>query len=179
MTETSRTYGGALYELARDEGVSEDILRQLHMCVGLFKENPELARLLSLPSVPKAERCGVVDTCFKGQVHAYLLSFMKILVENGTIRELPGCEEAYRLRYNEDNGILAVSAVSAAPLTEALTEKLRAKLAATFGKTIELSVTVDPQVLGGMRLELAGKRYDGTVRTRLDEIERRLRDTVL
>ena len=43
---------------------------------------------------------------FRGQVHLYVLNFLKILCENGTLRELPGCARAYRIRYNAAHGIL-------------------------------------------------------------------------
>ncbi|MGM9521515.1 MAG: ATP synthase F1 subunit delta [Oscillospiraceae bacterium] len=179
MTQTAQTYGRALYELARDEGLGGELLEQLHMCVGAFKNNPQYAELLSLPSIPKKERCQVLDECLSGRVHKYLLSFMKILVENGTIRELPNCEEAYRALYYEDNGIMPVAAVTAVPLKKELRERLRAKLAAVTGKKIELHERIDASVIGGIRLEMDGKSLDGTVRTRLDEISKKLSGTVL
>lgn len=179
MTQTAKVYGESLYELAREEQVVTEILSELKMVCDLFRDNPRYVTLLSLPGVPKQERCGILDESFRGKVNQYLLNFMKILVENGTIRELPGCESTFRHRYYEDNGILSVTAVSAAPISEELTEKLRAKLAQTTGKTIELSVKVDPSLLGGVRLEMDGKRFDGTVKTRLDEIRRTLDSTVL
>ncbi len=98
MTQTARTYGAALYELARDEGLSGDIFAQLQMTAGLLRENPDYMRLLSLPSVPKAERCAALDKSFGGRVHEYLLSFMKLLVERGSVGELYGCEETFRRR---------------------------------------------------------------------------------
>ena len=58
-------------------------------------------------------------------------------------------------------------------------EKLERKLAEKTGKKIRLTVRVDPSVLGGVRLEYAGKRLDGTVRRRLEEISSRLRETTL
>lgn len=179
MTSTAQTYGESLYELARDEQLGGEILEQLHMTVALFRENPDYISLLSLPSVPKKERCAVLDESLRGQVHPYLLNFLKILVENGTIRELNGCEETFRNHYYEDNGIMEVTAITAVPLTDALQEKLRKNLEAKTGKTILLNSRVDTTVLGGVRLELADERLDSTVRNRLDGIARLLRDTML
>jgi F-type H+-transporting ATPase subunit delta len=179
MTQTAKTYGDALYELARDEGLSEEILGELTMAAQLMNENPQYPELLSLPSVPKEERCQILDSSFKGRVHTYLLSFMKILVENGTIRQLPGCSDEFRRRYYEDNGIVAVTAITAVKLSDKLTEELKNKLTSVTGKKIVLTEKVDPTLLGGVRLEMDGKRYDGTVRSRLDEIEKVLSNTVL
>ena len=47
-----------------------------------------------------------MDEAFRGQVHLYVLNFMKLLCEKGALRELPGCARAYRLRYNEAHGIV-------------------------------------------------------------------------
>ena len=79
MTQTAHVYGRALYELGRDEGLGEELLEQLRMCVSLFEEEPRYLKLLALPSVPKAERCRLLDESLGGRVHRYILSFIKIL----------------------------------------------------------------------------------------------------
>ena len=111
MTQTARIYGESLYELARDEGLGEEIFHQLQMVSALFRENPQYAELLAMPSLPKRERCGVLNQAFQDRVHPYLLNFLKILVEHGTIRQLSGCEAVYRQGYYEDNGILEVTVI--------------------------------------------------------------------
>ena len=179
MTQTAQTYGESLYELARDEQLGEEILSQLQKVVAILQENPQYVSLLSLPSVPKKERCDVLDESFRGQIHPYLLNFMKILTENRTISQLPGCEEAYRRRYNEDNGILEVTAVTAFPLKEALQERLQKRLAEQTGKTILLRTRIEPDTLAGLRLEMPGKHLDGTARSRLNDLQAALRNMVL
>ena len=179
MTQTAQTYGESLYELARDEQLGEEILTQLQTVVDLMKENPEYVTLLSLPALPKKERCAALDETFRGQIHPYLLNFLKILTENGTISQLAGCKDAYCRRYNEDNGIVEVTAISAIPLTEAMQEKLCARLGESTGKTIRLSTRIDPDILGGIRLEMNGKRLDGSVRNRLNDMQAALRSMVL
>ncbi len=179
MTERAQTYGEALYELCRDEKLDGSVLTELQTAGAIFRENPDFVRLLSLPSLPKAERCGLLDESFGGKVHPYLLNFMKLCVENGVIRELSGCERAYRSRYNEDNGILEVTAVTAVPLSKELETKLRNKLTAVTGKTVDMTVRVDKSIIGGVRLEMNGRRYDGSVRSRLDTLQKSLDSLVL
>ena len=105
MTETARMYGGSLYDLAAEEGLETRILGELDEAVALFKASPEYLHLLSTPSIPKKERCGLLDEALRGQVHLYVLNFLKILCEKGTLRELSGCARAYRIRYNQAHGI--------------------------------------------------------------------------
>mgnify|MGYP005876373055 CR=1 FL=1 len=164
MTETAKMYGGSLYDLAAEEGLETRILGELDEVQQLLKQNPDYLRLLSTPSIPKKERCGLLDEALRGQVHLYVLNFLKILCEKGTLRELSGCARAYRIRYNQAHGILEATAISAVPLTEQQRTALHAKLESLTGKTIDLKTKVDAKVLGGIRLDIEGTELDGTVR---------------
>ena len=167
MTETARMYGGSLYDLAAEEGLEKRILEELDQVSALLKDDPAYLHLLSIPSIPKKERCGLLDEALRGQIHPYVLNFLKILCEKGTLRELPGCARAYRVRYNQAHGILEAVAVSAVPMTAQQTARLHEKLEAVTGKQIDLKTKVDPSVLGGIRLDIEGTELDGTVKNRL------------
>jgi F-type H+-transporting ATPase subunit delta len=97
-------------------------------------------------------------------------NFLKILCENGILSEFSGCVREYRRRLYEANGILTATAVSAVALTSEQADRLREKLVSLTGHTVELTVKTDPTCIGGLRLDIDGKRLDGTVRERLDAI---------
>ena len=179
MTQIGSVYAQALYDLARDEGLDDAILAQLKVLDQSFAQEPEFLKLLSAPNLTKDERCGIIDTCFRERTHEYVCSFLKILMEKGYIRRFPECVEAYRQFYNEDHGILRVTAVTAVELTAAQRDKLCAKLAQITGKTIDLINRVDPSCIGGVRLDYDGKRLDDTVSHRLDAVRNLLKNTVL
>jgi len=179
MTEIINTYGQALYDLAKDEGLSEEILGQLQALRESLDAEPAFIQLLCTPSIPKEERCAVLDSSFGGKLHPYLLNFMKILTEKGYMRHFSGCCRYFKQQYNKDNGIMPVTAVTSMPLSEELCAKLIDKLSVVTGKTIELECRVDPECLGGVRLDLGDMQLDGTVRHRLDEIRKILKNTVL
>ena len=179
MTEAGSVYGQALYDLALSEGLTQIIGNQLTVLNQSFAAEPEFIRLLSSPSLSKDERCQILDDSFRGKVHAYLLNFLKILTEKGYIRHFSDCCATYRNSYNQDNGILPVKAVTALPLTDDQQKRLKEKLSAVTGKTIELDMRIDPAVLGGIRLDYDGKRLDDTVSHRLDMIRNVLKNTVL
>ena len=169
MTETARMYGGSLYDLAAEEGLETRILGELDEAVALFKASPEYLHLLSTPSIPKKERCGLLDEALRDRVHLYVLNFL-ILCEKGTLRELPGCARAYRVRYNQAHGILEAAATTAVAMTEQQVKSLHEKLEKLIGKTIDLKTKVDPAVLGGIRLDIEGTELDGTVHSRLSAL---------
>ncbi len=179
MTQIAVTYAQALYDLAKDENLTEAILTQLQALQEGFSAEPDFLRLLSTPGLSKEERCGIVDASFREKVHTYVLSFLKILVEKGYVRHFADCCKAYKTLYNEDHGILPVLAVTAVALNDTQKQKLTAKLETITGKTVELENRVDATVLGGVRLDYDGKRVDGTVQNRLDTIASLLKNTVL
>ncbi len=179
MTDISVTYAQALYSLAAEEGLSEELLQQLLSLQGVFAQEREFVHLLSNPGISKQERCALLDDCLGERVHPYVLNFLKILTEKGYIRHVHGCVEAYREQYNADNGIISVLAVTAMPLNCDQHARLKEKLEQVTGKTVELTNRVDPACLGGVRLDFDGKRVDGTVKNRLETLRSQLNNTVL
>jgi len=179
MTQIGTVYGQALYDLAKAESLSDEILRQLEVLREAFDREPDFLRLLAAPNLSKEERCGILDDSFREKVHPYVLNFLKILTEKGYSRQFPNCAEAYREQYNLDNDILPVKAVTAISLTPEQARKLSEKLSAITGKTVVLQNRVEPGILGGVRLDYDGKRLDDTVAHRLDAIRGMLSSTVL
>ena len=174
MTETARMYGGSLYDLAAEEGLDERILGELDGVTALLNGDAEYLHLLSIPSIPKKERCALLDEAFRGQVHLYVLNFLKILCEKGTLRELSGCARAYRVRYNQAHGILEATATTAVAMTEQQAKSLHEKLEKVTGRHIDLKTKVEPAVLGGIRLDIEGTELDGTVQNRLAALRRNI-----
>ncbi len=179
MTNTGSLYGKSLYDLAVSEDLSERVMKEMETVQDLFAEYPDYVRLLLEPSVPKKERLGLLDQAFGDALHPYLLNFLKILTERGILREFRACEKCYRGLYNEAHGITEANVVSAVDLDPEQQEKLKKRLEEMSGKEVILRVRTDPQVLGGIRVEMEGKLYDGTVRGRLSDLRRKLDETVL
>ena len=179
MTQTGRVYGEALYDLARAEDLSEQLLQELSVLEESFRQTPDFLRLLSAPNLSKDERLAILDESFRGKVHPYVLNFLKILTQRGCAGHFSDCCAAYRTHYNRDNGILPVQAVTAVELTSEQQKKLTEKLESLTGKVISLTNRVDPRVLGGIRLDYDGKSLDDTVSHRLDAVRSLLKNTVL
>ena len=179
MTEVGSVYGESLYELAKDESLGKLIGEQLAVLQQSFRQEPDFIRLLSSPSLIKAERCQILDDSFRGSVHPYLLNFLKILTEKGYMRHFSDCCDAYTEHYDQDNGILRVTAVTAVALSPEQAGKLTQKLSRITGKEIALRNRIDPAVLGGVRLDFDGQRLDDTVSHRMDAIRDLLNKTVL
>lgn len=178
MTELAKRYGGSLYELAAEEKLDGQILAELDTAVASFQAEPAYLRLLSAPNLPKKDRRALLDEAFAG-AHPYTVNFLKVLCDEGALRELPGCARAYRDLYNADHGILEVTAAAAVNLDDAERAKLTRALEARTGKKVQLTVKVEPGLLGGVRLDMGGVQLDGTVRHRLEALKNRLAEATL
>ena len=179
MSQVGTVYAQALYALTKEESCSEAVLKELAVLGESFAKEPKFVQLLSAPNLSKEERCDILDESFRGKVHPYVLNFLKILTEKGYMRRFSDCCKAFRQLYNEDHGILEVFAYTAIALTDGQKERLSQKLQAVTGKTIDLINRVDPDCLGGVRLDYDGKRVDDTVEHRLESISALLKNTVL
>lgn len=179
MTEVGNVYGESLYTLAQEENLSEQIGGELTALRDGFRQAPEFIRLLSSPSLTKAERCQILDDSFRGKVHPYVLNFLKILTEKGYMRHFGDCCKAYTAHFDQDNGIVRVTAVTAVALTDSQSARLTEKLSRSTGKQVILHNRVEPGVLGGVRLDYDGQRLDDTVSHHLDAVRELLSKTVL
>lgn len=174
MTHFAREYGNALYELAREENMEETILEQLGLVKDCLEAQRDYVRLLCARNLEIDERIRLLDEAFGGSLHPYLLNFMKLLTGRGAMDYFFECAEVYRTRFNEDHDIARATAVSAAPLTPEQRQALVQKLEEISGKRIELDTRVDASLIGGMQVDLEGRRYDNSIRTRLERMRRTL-----
>ena len=170
MTKVEQVYGGSLYDLAKEEGLTEQIGAELQQVIAIFDGAPDYWRFLQTLSIAKDERCKALDEALKGRIQPYLLNFLKILCENGTMGSLKGCAQEYRRRFNVDHNIVEVRAITAVAMKPQQCDALKAKLQTMLGKTVELTCKVDPACMGGVLLELPGKQMDGTIKHRLEAL---------
>ena len=174
MTELARDYGEGLFLLAKEEGLIDPIMDDMNALSGLLRQEPDYVRLLDSHALPRDERLKLCEEAFGGQVHGYVLNFMRLLLERGAIREFNDCARHFRARCLEEKGIVEAKVVSACPLTDAQRRALRHRLNEISGKGVLLIERVDPSVVGGLRVDMLGRRYDNTISHRLAQLRRRL-----
>jgi len=179
MSQAGAVYGQSLYALAKDEGLEEQLLRELSVLEAAFDETPAFLKLLTSHNIALQERLGILEESFRDKVHLYVLNFLKLLTEKSHIGQFSQCCKAYRAQYNEDRGILEVRVLSAVELREDQKTRLAEKLIAITGKQIALQCRVDPSVLGGVLLRYDGCQIDGTVQGRLDALSKKLKNTAI
>lgn len=169
MKSASVTYALSLFSLAEEENITEQVFEELNDICAIFKENPDYTALLDSPTVNVEVRVGLIDEAFKGLTE-YVINFLKILCEKKYIHLFPDCVKEYEKQYNQKLGIEKVTAITALPLSDDLTEKLIKKLEKETGKKIKLEKKVDASILGGIILRSENSQTDASVRARLDGI---------
>ena len=88
MTETSKEYSKALFLLASEENCVDEYVEALKKVKVLVEENEEYLELLASPALLLSERMSVIDDAFTKTLPENIVSFIKLLVENGRIKEL-------------------------------------------------------------------------------------------
>lgn len=174
MTGLAREYGEGLYELAREEDLRQMIHEQLEDVSALLRQEPQFIRLLCSRAVERGERLRIIDATFVNHVHPYVSNFMKLLVQKEHFDAFLLCCEWFHQRYNEDYRIVEARVTSAVALNEDERSALRVKLAHLSGRQVRMIETVDPSVIGGVRVEMDGKRYDNTIQDRLGRLRQSL-----
>ncbi len=170
MMQTEREYAEAMFSLCAECGESEKYLEALIEVRTLMRENPEYTEFLASPAIPLAERCAAIDEAF-GKYPLYVASFLKILCENSRVRGVIECiDEFEKLVINAKNRATA-TVYSAVELDSEQRKRLEEKLSRVSGKGIDATYTVDKSLIGGIRVELDGVTYDGSVKHRLGEVK--------
>ena len=170
MTKYAKTYAGALYDLASEEHLEDRILEDLGRVCSCLREMPEYRKLLMTPAVSKDERKSLIKEAWQENLHQYTLNFLCMLCDGDSVSELLNCEEEFKSRYNQEKGIVEVLVTSAVALSEQQRKKLIAAVEKKIGKTALLKEKVDPSVIGGLKLQVAGKEYDNTISYHLGNI---------
>ena len=177
MTDANE-YGKALFLITEEDGVTDKILSDVKTAERVLESNPDYIKLLDSPALSKDERVGLVSKAFSG-VDERLSNLLKILTEKRIMHTFVRISKTYYALYDESRGILRVEAVTAIPLSEKQAKAIKDKLAYSLGKTVMLTNTVDPAILGGAKLRYSGVQLDGSVKTRLDKFEDALKETVI
>jgi F-type H+-transporting ATPase subunit delta len=143
--------------------------------VALIEEHPALRRTLLHPALAAEPRRRLLAALAERAGASPLLRrLLDLVAERDRLPILPELSLAYAGLLNERRGVVDAEVTSATALTEGQRRALVGALRAVAGREVELRSEVAPAVLGGLLVRVGGRTYDGTVRTRLSTLRRRL-----
>lgn len=168
MTQTVKEYASALFMLASENNCCGEYAKHLSQVKALIEEAPEYVRFLESPAIPLSERLGAIDDAF-GTMPEHVVSFIKILCENGRIAHILDCIDEYNelLKSSENRTVATVYYVE--PLSEEQKTALLNKLCAVSGKIVEAVYIEDTSLIGGIKVLLDDKTIDGSIANRLNK----------
>ena len=114
---------------------------------------------------------GLVAIADKAGFNGTTKKFLGLLAQNGRARDLTAVIGAFEILYAIRTGVIAAEVVSAVALTPAQLKAVQGALVASLGKTPEMTARVDPSILGGLKVKVGSRLFDGSIRTRLDQMK--------
>jgi F-type H+-transporting ATPase subunit delta len=171
----TRRYAKALVELAVAEQAVDRYGEELAMVNAILNRELLLRQLLDSPTLAMDKKTPMLtDLVAALGLSAGMGKFLGLVLSKGRIGYLSQIEDTYRRLADELSGVLRARVTSAVALDTAQQQAIGASLEKQTGKKVELNVSVDPQLLGGVKAEIGGRLFDGSVRTQLKRIEESL-----
>lgn len=167
----ARRYARALLDVSREGERTQEVAADLKQALDTMAAHAELRAALLHPALGPERKRAIVTALWKQGLVARLLA---LLAERGRLELLGAIQEAFERAWNESRGVASGEAASAVPLAAGQLEALGAALGSSLGRRVELKTRVEPGLLGGLRVSVGGRTYDGSLRSQLQSLRSRL-----
>ena len=145
----------------------------------VLASNPEFDNLLTSGLLSRDEAVGVIDRVVGEHGSGAFANFLRVLARHDRLGLLPEILAATQLEHEKRNNLQRVHVLSAQPLDAAATERVRAKVADAFDFDPIIIPEVDTKLIGGLVIRVGNSVYDGSLRSRLNQLAKRLQQRSL
>ena len=163
-----------LFEVARAEGQLDAVEDDLFRFARALEGSDELRSVLTDEAVPASRRLGVVTDLLGNRASPLSSALVSAVVAAGRARQLPAIADGLVKKSAESRERAVAEVRSAVPLDDDQRRRLAEALGRATGRTVEVKVVIDPEVLGGVVAQVGDTVIDGSVRSRLDELRERI-----
>ena len=168
--EVGRLYAEAILHVAEEQGQAEDLLEELNGLVAYLDRNPEFERFLASPLIEEEPHAQVIEDAFRGKASDLLVDSLLVVNRKGRLSAVRAIAAAYRAALRDLRGWMDVHVRTAVPLTDALRARLTDALAASTSRKPALIEHVDPAVVGGLIVQIEGRKIDASLASRLHDL---------
>jgi F-type H+-transporting ATPase subunit delta len=173
VSVVDRVYANALFEAALEKGRLEPVREQLQQIVAAEAEVPELRELLRNPQLdPRARAAALEDVLSGGE--DLVRNFLLLLADKGRTGSLEDIAREFERLIAEHEGVVHAQLTTAVELSDEEARKLLDQIEQASGRKVEATRTVDPDLIGGIVLQVGSHRLDASVRGRLERLRREL-----
>ena len=171
----ARVYAEALMGVAAKSQQLDAIGDELEEFVGnVLKPHPAIQAFLAGNTVSMTGKLPVLAAAFEHRTSETFRKFLGVLNENGRLDLLPAINAELRTMRDQAAGRVRVQVTASVPLLDTQVESLTATLHAQLKAHPVLDIRIDPDILGGLIVQVGDKVYDTSVRTRLDNLRNHL-----
>lgn len=171
---TARPYARALFSLAREHGLQEQIAQELGQVLEVWDGDVAFRGLIRRPEVSHACKHDTVDRLFSG-LHLTTRHLLEVVIDKNRTEILSTIYEEYRNLWDESRGIVHAEVASAKELTGAEVQSWVKALSLATGLTVEVTRRRDPSLMAGVVVTMGDRVLDGSLARRLSVLGDRLR----
>jgi len=174
---TTRVYAKSLFEMVMAKGGQQKIAEigdELEQIVEIAKAQPELGEMLANPSITPDARSKSLDKLFKGRVSHETLQFLHVLNAKGRISALTGIVDSLQEVVQDQFGVVEVDVYTAQPASPSDISDLSNRLARALGKQVVVHTYTQPDMIGGVKIQIGDQLLDGSIATQLRKLTDKL-----
>lgn len=160
----ARRYAKALFDLAVEDGVLDQVNDDMKLIADVLSENKELRRMLLSPVIPPARKKVVVKKIFEGKIDKRSLTFIDIIIRKGREEQIHDIALQFYESYLDHKNIAIVEITTAAEIDKELRLKMVKLMESKTSKTIQMSEKINPDIIGGFKLKLNDYQYDASIK---------------
>ena len=173
MEEIAEVYARSLFEVAQDSGDLDRVHAELGALAAALSEDRQLQMYFFSPYFSSQEKKEGISKLVE-DADENLVRFLELLAERHRMAVLFRIRRDFDERWKKENQLLPVSVTSAVELDEELVKGIGERIEEQTGQRVELSSTVDPDVLGGLVLRVGNMVLDASIRSRLDQLRKQV-----
>lgn len=167
-------YAAALYALVAEAGRAAETREALQELIRLVEQEPAFGRFLRADVVDDDQRRDSLERMFRGRLSDELLNTLLVMNRHGRVGLLPELLRAFVLREERARGQIEVLATSAVKLDEPQRVEIERWAAEVSGQEPLIEYRVDPEIIGGLIVQIGDYRFDDSLRRHLQEAKDRL-----
>lgn len=171
-------YASALFDLARDQKAIDSVAADLKTFDALVVGSPDLQRLVRSPAFTAEEQTRALGAILdKAGVKGLAANFLKLVASKRRLFAVRDMIAGYHQLVDAAKGVKRAEVTVAEPLADVHLEALKDALRqVSGGQSVELSVKIDPSIIGGLVVRLGSRMVDGSLRTKLNSIRNRMKE---
>lgn len=173
MEGVARVYAQSLFEVARDRDVLDRVRDELGAFADGLEGNRDLQVFFFSPYFSSQEKRDGVRRVVE-DADENLVRFLELLAERHRMPVIHRIRRAFDAMWREERRLLPVSVTSAVELDPQLIESIGKRIEEQTGRSVELQSSVDPDVLGGLVLQVGDRVLDASVRNRLERLRKQV-----